>query len=191
MFSPSPNTPAYYLTSVTKDRLKAFRGEQLKKVACDALNEARSSGKFLIFAYVIMPDHLHAVTNSEKKARVILRFINGIISRRVIDFLKAGSYLASLDKLRRSEDRRGHKYSLWDHHANARVLTSEEMFMQRVNYTHQNPVRAGLVEKAEDYRYSSVRIWKRNPLENEPLVVDVDKIRWRKRNRGAKRNREA
>jgi putative transposase len=180
MFSPSPNTPAY-LTSVTKDRLKAFKGDQLKKVACDALNEARSSGKFLIFAYVIMPDHLHAVTNSEKKAQVILRFINGIISRRVIDFLKAGYYFASLDKLRRTEDRRGHKYSLWDHHANARVLTSEEMFMQRVNYTHQNPVRAGLVEKAEDYRYSSVRIWKGNPLENEPLLVDIDKIRWRQK----------
>jgi REP element-mobilizing transposase RayT len=128
-----------------------------------------------------MPDHLHAVTDSEKKARIILRFVNGIISRRVIDFLKAGPYLASLDKLRRPEDRRCHKYSLWDHHPNARVLTSEEMFVQRVNYTHQNPVRAGLVEKAEDYRYSSVRIWKRIPLENEPLKVDIDKIRWRQK----------
>jgi hypothetical protein len=54
------------------------------------------------------------------------------------------------------------------------------MFMQRVHYTHQNPVRLGLVERAEDYRFSSARIWNRRPLEDEPLLIDIDKIRWRK-----------
>ena len=181
MFSPSPDTPAYYLTSVTKDRLAVFRRDELKSIACKALNEARTSGKFLIFAYVIMIDHLHVITDSEIKARVIFRFINGIISRRIIDFLKQSNYSESLHKLRRQEERRGHKYSLWDHHANARVLTSDEMLMQRVHYTHQNPVRAGLVETAEEYEYSSARIWSGRPLENEPLLMDIEKIRWRKK----------
>lgn len=181
MFSPSPDSPAYYLTSVTKDRLQVFRKDSLATVACEPLNEARTSGKFLIFSYVIMTDHLHVVTDSENKASVILRFINGIISRRIIDFLKQERYSASLDKLKREEDRRRHRYSLWDHHPNIRVLTNEEMFMQRVNYTHQNPVRAGLVINAEDYLYSSARIWNRRPLDNEPLGVDIDKIRWRRK----------
>lgn len=185
MFSPSPDTPAYYLTTVTKDRLQVFRRQDMKAIACNALNEARQSCGFLIFAYVIMPDHLHVVTDSEKRSRVLLRFINGIIGRRIIDFLKQG-YPASLQKLRRQEDRRGHKYSLWDHHANARVLTSEEMFRQRVNYTHKNPVRAGLVKKPEDYKYSSARIWNGKPLADEPLLVDIDKIRWRKKKQLAK-----
>ena len=181
MFSPSPDSPAYYLTSVTKDRLQVFRRDDVKAIASNALNEARTSCGFLIFAYVIMPDHLHVITDSKQKSRVILRFINGIIGRRVIDFLKQGNYTASLQKLRRQEDRRGHKYSLWDHHANVRVLTSEEMFMQRVNYAHQNPVRAGLVKSAEDYKYSSARMWSGKPLPDEPLLVDLDKIRWGKR----------
>ena len=181
MFSPSPNSPAYYLTSVTKDRLQVFRRDTLKAIVCKALNEARASGKFLIFAYVIMPDYLHILTDSERKARVILRFVNGIISRRVIDFLKQSEHFTSLQKLRRAEDRRGHKYSLWDHHANERLLTSEEMFLQRVNYTHKNPVRAGLVKNAEEYKYSSIRIWNGRPLDDERLLVDIDKIRWRKK----------
>jgi hypothetical protein len=54
------------------------------------------------------------------------------------------------------------------------------MFMQRVHYTHQNPVRLGLVERAEDYRYSSARLWNRTPLEDEPPLVNTNKIRWRK-----------
>ncbi len=60
-------------------------------------------------------------------------------------------------------------------------MTSEATFMQKVNYIHQNPVRAGLVERAEDYLYSSARIWRKYPLENEPLKVDIDKIDWRSR----------
>ena len=51
--------------------------------------------------------------------------------------------------------------------------------MQKVNYIHQNPVRAGLVERAEDYKFSSARIWLRKPLDNEPLKVNADKIEWR------------
>jgi putative transposase len=148
-------------------------------VTCDATSEARTSGKFLIFAYVIMPDHFHLITDGESKAAKVLQFVNGIVSRRVIDFLKTHGHESSLKKLEHQEYRRGHKYSLWDHHPNIRLLTSENMLMERVYYTHQNPVRAGLVQRAEDYRFSSVRIWNRKPLEDEPLTMDLDKLKWR------------
>ncbi len=154
-----PNSPAYYLTSVTKDRLPVFRRDVMKSIACSALDEARTSGKFLILGYVIMPDHVHLISDGEKRASEVLRFINGLISRRIIDFLKQEGHALSLKKLRHESYRRGHEYSLWDHHPNVRLLTSESMFMQRVHYTHQNPLRLGMVERADDYRYSSVRIW--------------------------------
>ncbi len=157
-----------------------FRHNVLKAVTCAALNEARISGQFLILAYVIMPEHLHVISDGERKAAVVLRFINGIISRRIIDFLKHEGHEKSLAKLRRSASRRGHEYSLWDHHPNVRLLTSESMLMQRVQYTHRNPVRLGLVKRADDYRYSSVRIWNGSALEDEPLAVDIDKIKWRR-----------
>src|SRR5713226_7704265 len=176
----SPNSPAYYLTSVTKDRLPLFRLDALKAVACAALKEARTSGGFLILAYVIMPDHLHIISDCEKKSSVVLRFANGLVSRRIIDFLKNEGHSESLEKLRHESYRRGHEYSLWDHHPNVRLLTSESMFMQRVHYTHRNPVRLGLVKHADDYRYSSVRVWNRSPLEDEPLMVDIDQVKWKK-----------
>jgi REP element-mobilizing transposase RayT len=181
----SPNSPAYYLTSVTKDRLPVFCLDAMKAVVCGALNEARTSGKFLILAYVLMPDHLHVISDGDNKAAVVLRFMNGLVSRRIIDFLKQEGHSSSLEKLRRESDRRGHQYSLWDHHPNVRLLTGESMFMQRVHYTHQNPVRLGLVERAEEYEYSSVRIWNGTPLEDEPLMVDVEKIKWRRGGRAS------
>jgi hypothetical protein len=53
-FQVSRDSQALYITLVAKDRLPVFRSDALKKVFCDALNEARNSGGLLIFAYVIM-----------------------------------------------------------------------------------------------------------------------------------------
>ena len=144
-----------------------------------ALDEARRSGEFYIFAYVIMPDHLHVLTDGARKTSDALRFIKGIMSRRVIGYLKEQGYKSSLEKLRHGKQTRRYEYSLWEHHSNAMLLTSESAFMQRVNYTHQNPVRSELVERAEDYRWSRVRCWNGRMVEDEPLMVDINQIKWR------------
>jgi REP-associated tyrosine transposase len=177
----SRDNPCFYLTSVTKDRLPVFQRDVLKELACQAINEARNSGKFAIYAYVLMPDHLHLITDSSRESADILRFVNGITSRRVIDWLRSNGYETSLQKLRIGERDRKHRYSLWDHHPNVRLLWNEEMLMERVHYTHQNPVRRGLVRRAEDYRWSSVRCWNGTMRDDEPLTVDIEKIEWRRR----------
>jgi REP-associated tyrosine transposase len=176
----SRDSPCYYLTSVAKDRLPVFRTDQIKILTCEALNEARMSGKFSLYAYVIMPDHLHVVTDSALSPSKTLQFINGITGRRIIDYLKQGGHETSLAKLRHEIRPRSYSHSLWDHHPNARLLLSENMLMERVNYTHQNPVRAGLVSQTEDYRWSSVRCWNRKLLEDEPLLMDLQQIQWRR-----------
>jgi REP element-mobilizing transposase RayT len=175
----SKDIPAFYFTTVAKDRLPVFRSAAIKLIACGALDEARKSGGFLILAYVIMPDHMHFITDSAKRPSELLRFANGIVSRRVIDYLKANRFESSLVKLRESTKERHYKYSLWNHHNNSFSVTSETVFMQKVHYIHQNPVRAGLTERAEDYRWSSIRCWNRSPLIDEPLAMDISHIRWR------------
>jgi len=180
-FSVSKDTPALFFTSVTKDRVPVFRSAPIKEVACRALDEARRSGRFLLLAYVFMPDHLHWITDSCLKPSQILRFVDGVLAHRIIEFLKKHNHHRSLAKLRGLEKNRGYKHSLWDHHPNALWLTSEPAFMQRVNYIHQNPVRAGLVERAEDYRWSSQRCWSGTTGDDEPVSVDFDSISWQKR----------
>jgi REP element-mobilizing transposase RayT len=175
----SRDTPFYYLTSVTKDRLPIFRTDELKRIMTEALDEARRSAGFLIFAYVIMPDHDHLITDGARSISDVLRFTNGIAAKRIINYLKENGHEASLAKLRTEEKNRGYKHSVWQHHPDAFHLVGEDTLLQKVNYIHQNPVRTGLVERAEDYLYSSARIWMKKPLENEPLRVDLDQIKWR------------
>jgi putative transposase len=172
--------PCLYITAVAKDRLPVFRTDAIKSVTCTAINEARISCGFLLFAYVLMPDHVHLLTDSPCKPSKVLQFIKGIVSRRVLGYLKENKYETWLRKLQHEDWKRNHRYSLWQHDSDVFSVTSESMFMQKVNYINLNPVRAGLVERAIDYRWSSARFWNKCTTEDEPLHFDNDKIVWRR-----------
>lgn len=182
-FRISIDTPSLFITSVGKDRLPVFQTEKIKEITCAAIDEARTSCGFLLFAYVIMPDHIHLLTDAPQKPSMVLQYIKGIVGHRVIDYLKEQNYESSLLKLRHADWKRKHRFSLWQHDSDIFSVTSEAKFMEKVNYIHLNPVRAGLVERAEDYRWSSARWWRGLPREDEPLRVDLDRIAWRRSGR--------
>ena len=167
MFVVSKNTQALCLTAVAKYRLPVFQSDAIKQVTCAALYEARTSCGCLLFAYVIMPDHLHLMTDSPRTPSEVLRYLKGIVAHRVIEHLKEQGHESSLAKLRHADQKRNYRYSLWEHDSNTFQIHSESMLMQKVNYIHLNPVRAGLVEQAKDYRWSSAQSWFRCSLESE------------------------
>jgi len=153
----------------------------MKEFLCLALDEARKSAGILLFAYVIMWDHMHLLTSRNSTTANVLRVLKGITARRVIDHLKEKGHLSSLAKLEHQEQKRNHRYSLWQTEKNVLPIFSEGMFMEKINYIHQNPVKEALSERAEDYRWSSARIWRGRSLENEPLLMDNDLIQWRRK----------
>ena len=177
----SKDTQAYYLTAVTKDRLPVFRTETIARIVCDAINESRIKHGFLVFAYVIMLDHLHLVSDSKFKPSELQRLINGIIGKRILDYLKANDLTQSLAKLQIEKRSDGSQYTVWQRHPDTRLLWNEEMLWQRIQYTHLNPVRAGLVDHPDDWKWSSARTFHGRRSPDEPLEVDLDKIKWRNR----------
>ncbi len=179
MFQISRKTPSYYFTAVAHDRLPIFQTDRLKQIICNAYDEARRNHSIQILAYVVMPDHAHSLVYSQKKMEDVLRLMNGISARRIIQYLKENEFTTSLQKLRGQVRERKHKHSVWHHHTDSLEIFGEDTFRQKVNYIHQNPVSAGLVQKAEDYRFSSVRNWDAAASHDEPLLTDHLNIDWR------------
>jgi REP element-mobilizing transposase RayT len=179
MFQISRTTPAYYFTAVTHHRLPIFQTDALKQILCDAYDEARRNHGILILAYVVMLDHVHLLVYSDKAMSDALRLLNGIAARRVIEYLKDNGYHESLFKLRGEIRERNHKHSVWHHHTDSLEIVGEDTFRQKVEYIHQNPLRAGFVEKAEDYRFSSAGQWNGVANDDEPLLTDHLQIGWR------------
>jgi hypothetical protein len=60
---------------------------------------------------------------------------------------------------------------LWTHENHAVELSTNDMIDSRLEYIHEDPVRAGWVENAEDYLYSSARNYA-----GLPTLIDIDLI---------------
>ena len=73
----SQDSPVLYITVVTKDRLPVFRTDQMKEVLCRAIDEARKAAGFLLFAYVLMIDHMHLLTSRPSTTSDVLRVLKG------------------------------------------------------------------------------------------------------------------
>jgi putative transposase len=46
-------------------------------------------------------------------------------------------------------------YQVWQEGFHPQQIISEEMLQQKIDYLHHNPVRAGMVNRPEDWLYSS------------------------------------
>ncbi|MEX2380563.1 MAG: transposase, partial [Vicingaceae bacterium] len=75
-----------------------------------------------------------------------------------------------LERFRKAADQsaKGKNYKVWQSGNHAIELYNQRFTWIKVNYIHQNPVRAGLVEKAEDWKYSSAS----NYLERKQNVLE-------------------
>jgi REP element-mobilizing transposase RayT len=97
--------------------------------------------KAAIHAVVVMPDHVHLLLTP-------LRDLDGNLYS-MVEILQAIKG-ASAHCLNRALRRTG---PVWQEESFDHVLRSEESFEEKLEYIRQNPVRRGLVTRAEDYRW--------------------------------------
>ncbi len=62
------------------------------------------------------------------------------------------------------------KYQFWERNPLSTDLFTKEVFMQKMEYIHNNPVAAGLCFNAEDYTYSSAKFYESGKDEFEFLT---------------------
>ena len=168
----------YSLTFCTESRRAAFTEAPVVQLVLKHFLQQADQQGFAMLAYCFMPDHVHLLVYSDKEMKEVLRLLNGVAARRVIQYLKENSFETSLLKLRGEVRERNHRHSVWQHHSDSLEIVGEETFRQKVEYIHQNPVRAGLVESSLDYQFSSCRQWSGESVTDEALLVDRD-IDWR------------
>ena len=170
--------PCLLITSTTNNNVPVFRTTAIKAIACAALRAAQKSGGFSILAYVLMPNHLHIITDGNVQPSRILRFVNGVTSHRIIQHLKKNRFQSSLEKIRAKRPSESHQFSIWQGRSRLLYLYTEQFFRDRLMEIHRAPVDAKLVAKPEDYRWSSYRIWHGQTLPDEPLILHLKPMRW-------------
>lgn len=166
---------AYFVSFAVVYWIDVFIRESYFSIVVDSLDFCRKKKGMLIYAYVIMPSHLHIVFRSSSgDPGGLMRDFKGFTSKKL---LKASSQFSeSRVWMSRMFEEAGTKKSniqfkqFWQQDNHAVQLWSEEMFRQKVNYIHNNPVKAGFVTNPEDWKYSSAR----NYSKNDQSILEID-----------------
>jgi len=154
----------YFLTFTIVDWVDVFTRKDYKIIIVDSLNYCISNKGLDVFAWCLMSNHIHMVCRANEDYRIsdIIRDFKKHTAKAIINQIKTEPESRRDWMLYRFEfagkfDNRISKYRFWQDTNHAIQLDNNEMIEQKINYTHENPVRAMIVGRQEDYLYSSAR----------------------------------
>jgi putative transposase len=142
----------------------------------EALQAARAKMGYQVWAYVLMPEHVHVVVypgDAPEQMASFLKLLKEKVARQALSYLrtKAPQWLA---RVRVREGKRL-RHRFWQPGGGYdRNITSSAVLRTMIDYLHANPVRLGLVAKPEDWEWSSARWYagiKPVPIEMDSMVL--------------------
>jgi len=123
----------------------------------ESLAFSRTSKGLQLFAFVIMPNHLHLIA-AASDLHAMMRDFKRFTSRTIHDRLMADGRTTALEWLDRAAQRARRErgdFSFWQDGFHPQEISSPSLFEQKLRYLHENPVRKRLVATPEDWWYSS------------------------------------
>ena len=141
-----------FVTTTIREWTPLFEDALCAQAAVEQLSETLKHHNVALAAWALMPSHLHAMLgfpNIERLSEVVGSF-KSLTSRRIRPIVPA--------RWRSVFDVAG-RFSLWRPRFDDLIIWSDGQFRIKMEYIHDNPVRAGLVTEAEDYPLSSAVDW--------------------------------
>ena len=164
----------YFVTLTVVGWIDIFTRQKYADILIENLKYCQLKEGLKIYAYVIMSNHIHIIAkreNSSLNLTELLGRFKSFTAKKIINELEEDNHesrkewLLYLFKFYAKNNKQCSKHHFW-HYTNHPVeLYTNEVIDQKINYIHQNPVRAGIVTDEAYYFYSSA-----NP--DSPLIID-------------------
>ena len=150
----------HYITFTCYHRAKFFATPRARDIFVHVLERARRWYGFYIVGYVVMPEHVHLLVSEPERATLALalQMLKQTTSRK----LKAVAA----------------ENPFWQARYYDFNVRSQRKRVEKLRYMHRNPVTRGLVERPEDWRWSSFRHY----LMGEDAGVEIES-QWTARRR--------
>jgi REP element-mobilizing transposase RayT len=157
------NQKLYFITFAVVAWVDVFTRRAYKDILLDSLRYCQEQKGLELFAYCIMPNHVHLIAGVTEGGTLpgVLRDFKKFTSVAVVKAIDQNLQESRRDWLlwifRRHGARNSNNthYQFWQQDNHPIELNNNVLLAQRLEYLHQNPVRAGICYTAEDYIYSS------------------------------------
>ena len=144
----------YFWTATIKDWNHLLKEDEYKQIIVDSFDYLK--GKFDVFAFVIMPNHIHVILrvneyNGKEKPHV------SFMKFTAHQFKKRLQKKSPEELLKYQVDKTNKAYEFWQADSLAVNLYSRDVAYQKLDYLHLNPLQEhwSLVERPEEYTFSS------------------------------------
>jgi REP element-mobilizing transposase RayT len=156
----------HFVTGNFLDRVPVFGQECCCLSFIDKLGTLLKEWPCKLIAYVLMPDHTHLIVNpKDGRVREFTGKLKSLSARGIVQTAQGIDFKFDPDES---------SYLVWQESFKATPLWSAWMIWQKINYIHANPVKAGLVKSAKDYRWSSFRSF----YSEDDVDLKVDQDWW-------------
>ena len=151
----------FFITTTVMNFARVFAcGEQYYFILLDSLKYVLKEHHATLLAFVFMPSHIHVIVALPEGEHIsdMMRDFKKFTSTKVRQQLDADGRVEWIERLRRhARGKKRQVFKLWMDRFDDLVLSTEKMLGVKIGYIHNNPVRAGLVERSEDWKFSSAR----------------------------------
>ena len=150
----------YFWTATINKWQKLLEEDKFKEIIVDSLKYLNEKGKLKIYAFVIMPNHIHlvfeciAMNGKEMPHASFLKFTAHAFKKVLLKQYE--------NKLQNYFVNKSNKlYEFWQRDALAFELHKLETAWQKIKYIHNNPIKEpwNFCEYPEDYKYSSAKFY--------------------------------
>lgn len=134
------------------------------KVLTDSLEYCIKNKGLIVNAWCIMTNHVHLIIRSDtNQLQNIMRDMKKFTAKELIGTISDHPQESRSKRLLKGFKRAGRAnsnntyYQVWQQHNHPIALTTNKMIDQRLDYLHMNPVKAGFVERPQDWLFSSAK----------------------------------
>jgi REP element-mobilizing transposase RayT len=177
----------HYLTLQVVGWVDIFTRQKYRDTIISNLAFCQKNKNLIIYAYVIMSNHIHLlVRSSDGNLSGTIGNFKSYTSKEILkQIMDVGEsrrdWMLKIFKETAATHQRNSNYQFWTHENHAEFIYSNKFIDQKINYIYENPVRSGIVTKAEDYYYSSARNYAgvQGLLDVEVLRPELESGKWK------------
>jgi putative transposase len=169
---------AYFLTLTVVNWIDVFTRKNHRDAIISCLKYCQKEKGLIIFAYCLMSNHIHIIANAEEPflLKDTIRDFKKFTSKKIVAQIQNETesrreWILKLFEEEAEPSKRHKYYKFWQEGNHAIELFSEKFVWDKINYIHNNPVEAGLVNKAHEWVYSSASNYQK--LES---IIEVERI---------------
>jgi len=149
-----------FFTATILEWKPLLKDDTYKDIIIESLLFLKKEQNIVVYGFVIMPNHIHLIWQIQdgyKRDKIQMRFLK--FTAQKMKFKLVDTNDKRLDKFMvNAKDR---QYQFWERNSLSIDLWSPDVFMQKLDYVHNNPLQDKwrLAEFPEDYKYSSAKFY--------------------------------